>query len=71
MAVVRGNDGEKKKMTGPEHEWREKALERAQQEPDREPAKFELKPGMRLVVQGTAYKVVAVRPNGKVTLRQE
>ena len=51
--------------------WLEKALKQAQQEPDREPPKFELKRGMRLVVQGTAYKVVAVRPNGKVTLRKE
>jgi len=57
-------------MSGPEHEWREKALERAKREPEPEPAKFELKRGMRLVVQGTTYKVIAVRANGKVTLKR-
>jgi len=31
---------------------------------------FKLKPGMKLNIQGIKYKVVAVRQNGKVTLKE-
>jgi len=31
---------------------------------------FKLKPGMAVDIGGTIYKVIAVRPNGKITMRR-
>jgi len=58
-------------MSGPGQDWVEKAIQRATEEPDPQPSEFQLKRGTRLVVEGITYKVIAVRPNGKVTLRRE
>lgn len=30
---------------------------------------FQLKRRMKVIIQGTAYKVIAVRPNGKITMK--
>ncbi len=32
---------------------------------------FKLKPGMRINIEGTKYKVISARKNGKITLREE
>jgi hypothetical protein len=37
----------------------------------KEIAVFGLQKGMRIIVEGQAYKVITVRENGKITMRRE
>jgi len=46
-----------------------KLFERLEDPKVKEVKVFKLQPGHRLTVQGMTYKVIAVRPNGKITMK--
>jgi len=51
--------------------YKQEKLEKALNDPDvKEVRVFRLKHGMKLNIQGVIYKVIASRPNGKVTLKE-
>jgi len=65
MQVIE-NDGTKRSIE-PYHQKRLKAI---LNEPNvKEVRVFKLKPGMVVNIEGTIFKVIAARPNGKVVLK--
>jgi len=62
------HDGSK----GPIEPFDKKKMEKFLNDPKvKEVRVFRLKKGMTVDFKGTTYKVTAVRPNGKVTLREK
>ena len=52
-----------------EKEEKKTLLGEFEAQPQRSPPKMRMKKGMRIHFYGYSYKVTAVRPNGKITLR--
>ena len=59
-------------LAGPINEYEPKRLEAMLKDPNVKYVRvFNLKKGDRVQIGGHTYKVTAVRPNGKVTMRPE
>ena len=55
---------------GPIKPFDTKLMEQMLDKPEvKEMRVFRLRSGMRLIIEGSTYKVISVRPNGKITMK--